>query len=248
MLDQRFYWGTIRKAIVAFGNIFNSITINRTDSNGEIIGIQRVPLSYSPKQKFLARIQQQPDVDFNQFNVILPRMGFELTSIAYDPNRKVSPIQQTRNLNSATTASAQYAPTPYNLKVTLYVYARNQDDGLQIIEQILPYFNPDYNLTLKAIPELHIQNDLPVILESIGFQDQYEGDWITRRAIVWSLDFLLKLNFYGPVNKQGVIKRVLTNTFNDATSAQMQKVTVETDPTTANVTDNYGYISNFEDF
>jgi len=248
MLDQRFYWGTIRKAIVAFGNIFNSITINRTDSNGEIIGIQRVPLSYSPKQKFLARIQQQPDVDFNQFNVILPRMGFELTSIAYDPNRKVSPIQQTRNLNSATTASAQYAPTPYNLKVTLYVYARNQDDGLQIIEQILPYFNPDYNLTLKAIPELHIQNDLPVILESIGFQDQYEGDWITRRAIVWSLDFLLKLNFYGPVNKQGVIKRVLTNTFNDATSAQIQKATVETDPTSANVTDNYGYISNFEDF
>jgi len=248
MLDQRFYWGTIRKAIVAFGNIFNSITINRTDSNGEIIGIQRVPLSYSPKQKFLARIQQQPDVDFNQFNVILPRMGFELTSIAYDPNRKVSPIQQTRNLNSATTASAQYAPTPYNLKVTLYVYARNQDDGLQIIEQILPYFNPDYNLTLKAIPELHIQNDLPVILESISFQDQYEGDWITRRAIVWSLDFLLKLNFYGPVNKQGVIKRVLTNTFNDATSAQIQKATVETDPTSANVTDNYGYISNFEDF
>jgi hypothetical protein len=132
--------------------------------------------------------------------------------------------------------------------VTLYVYARNQDDGLQIIEQILPYFNPDYNLTLKAIPELHIQNDLPVILESIGFQDQYEGDWITRRAIVWSLDFLLKLNFYGPVNKQGVIKRVLTNTFNDATSAQIQKATVETDPTSANVTDNYGYISNFEDF
>jgi hypothetical protein len=248
MLDQRYYWGTIRKAIVAFGNIFNSITIERKDTNGNTVGIQRVPLSYSPKQKFLARIQQQPDVDFNQFNVILPRMGFELTSIQYDPNRKVSPIQQSRNLNSATTASTQYAPTPYNLKVTLYVYARNQDDGLQVIEQILPYFNPDYNLTLKAIPELNIQNDLPVILEGLSFQDQYEGDFVTRRAIVWSLDFLLKLNFYGPVNKQGVIKKVLTNTFNDLTSAQMQKITVETDPATANVTDNYGYISNFEDF
>ena len=248
MLDQRFYWGTIRKAIVAFGNIFNSITIERKDANGNTVGIQRVPLSYSPKQKFLARIQQQPDIDFNQFNVILPRMGFELTSIQYDPNRKVSPIQQTRNLNSATTASAQYAPTPYNLNVTLYVYARNQDDGLQVIEQILPYFNPDYNLTLKAIPELNIQNDLPVILEKVSFQDDYEGDFVTRRAIVWSLDFLLKLNFYGPVNKQGVIKRVLTNTFNDLTSAQIQKITVETDPATANVTDTYTYISNFEDF
>ena len=175
-------------------------------------------------------------------------MGFELISIQYDPNRKVSPIQQTRNINSATTASAQYAPTPYNLKVTLYVYARNQDDGLQVIEQILPYFNPDYNLTLKAIPELNIQNDLPIILDNVSFQDEYEGDFVTRRAIVWSLDFTMKLNFYGPVNKQGVIKRVLTNTFNDATLAQLQKITVETDPTTANVTDNYGYISNFEDF
>jgi hypothetical protein len=131
----------------------------------------------------------------------------------------------------------------------LYVYARNQDDGLQIIEQILPYFNPDYNLTLKAIPELNIQNDLPILLNTIGFEDDYEGDFVTRRSVMWTLGFTVKLNFYGPVNKQGVIKKVITNTFNspDLTN-QQQKITVQPDSPTANVTDSYGYIENFEDF
>jgi hypothetical protein len=129
------------------------------------------------------------------------------------------------------------------------VYARNQDDGLQIIEQILPYFNPDYNLTLKAIPELNIQNDLPILLNTIGFEDDYEGDFVTRRSVMWTLGFTVKLNFYGPVNKQGVIKKVITNTFNspDLTN-QQQKITVQPDSPTANVTDSYGYIENFEDF
>jgi hypothetical protein len=249
MLDQRFYWGTIRKAIIAFGNMFNSITIERKDGNGNTIGVQRVPLSYSPKQKFLARINQQPTIETNQFQVILPRMGFELVSLDYDPNRKVSPIQQSRALDTSTTSSTQYAPTPYNLSMLLYVYARNQDDGLQIIEQILPYFNPDYNLTLKAIPELNIQNDLPILLNTIGFEDDYEGDFVTRRSVMWTLGFTVKLNFYGPVNKQGVIKKVITNTFNspDLTN-QQQKITVQPDSPTANVTDSYGYIENFEDF
>jgi hypothetical protein len=152
-------------------------------------------------------------------------------------------------LDTSTTSSTQYAPTPYNLSMLLYVYARNQDDGLQIIEQILPYFNPDYNLTLKAIPELNIQNDLPILLNTIGFEDDYEGDFVTRRSVMWTLGFTVKLNFYGPVNKQGVIKKVITNTFNspDLTN-QQQKITVQPDSPTANVTDSYGYIENFEDF
>ena len=249
MLDQRFYWGTIRKSIVAFGNMFNNITIERRDSSGNVIQIQRVPLSYSPKQKFLAKIQQQPDIDKNNFNVILPRMGFELISLDYDPNRKVSPIQQTRVVNSATNASSQYAPTPYNLNILLYIYSRNQDDSLQVIEQILPYFNPDYNLSLKAIPELNITNDLPILLNSIGFEDDYEGDEVTRRSIVWTLSFIMKLNFYGPVSKQGIIRKVNTNLFNDeALSQKTQKITVETDPTSANVTDSFNFLESFEDF
>lgn len=248
MLDQRYYWGTVRKAIVAFGNMFNNLTIEKKGPNNTTI-IQRVPLSYSPKQKFLARINQQPNIDKNNVQVILPRMGFEMVAMDYDPNRKVSPIQQTRSLSGSTTASTQYAPTPYNLTILLYIYARNQDDGLQVIEQILPYFNPDYNLTLKAIPELNIQNDLPILLNTIGFEDDYEGDFVTRRSVTWTLGFTVKLNFYGPVTKTGIIKKVIANTFdNKDLTTQRQKITVETDPTTANVSDNYGYLESFEDF
>jgi len=248
MLDQRFYWGTVRKAIVAFGNMFNNITIEKKGPNNTTY-IQRVPLSYSPKQKFLAKINQQPDVDKNSVQVILPRMGFEMVSIDYDPNRKVSPIQQTRSLDGVTTAASQYAPTPYNLTVLLYIYSKTQDEGLQIVEQILPYFNPDYNLTFKAIPELGIQNDLPVLLNTIGFQDDYEGDLTTRRSITWTLGFTLKLNFYGPVSRTGIIRKVIANTFdNNELTSQRQKITVETNPNTANVTDNYSYLEVFEDF
>lgn len=251
MLDQRFYWGTIRKAIVAFGTMFNGITIERKDSNGNVVQIQRVPLSYSPKQKFLAKIRQQPNVDETNFQVILPRMGFEMIALDYDPNRKISPLQQNRTLNSSTTASAQYAPTPYNISVLLYIYAKNQDDGLQIIEQILPYFNPDYNLTLKAIPELDIKNDLPILLNTIGFEDDYEGDMTTRRAIIWTLSFVMKLNFYGPVSKQGVINRVVANTFRNADlTNQLQTITIDGTSNTANsiLAGNVSYIENFEDF
>ena len=249
MLDQRFYWGTIRKAIVAFGNMFNNITIQRVDADGNVVQLQKVPLSYSPKQKFLTKIRQQPNVDTQNVQVLLPRMGFEMVSLDYDPNRKISPIQQSRTINSSTAANAQYAPTPYNINVILYVYAKNQDDALQVIEQILPYFNPDYNLTIKAVPQLNIKNDLPIILNSIGFEDDYEGDLTTRRSIIWTLSFVMKLNFYGPVSKQGIIKKTTSNIFNDAElTSQQQIITVQPDPVTANVTDSFGYIENFEDF
>lgn len=249
MLDQRFYWGTIRKAIVAFGNMFNNITIQRVDADGNVVQLQKVPLSYSPKQKFLTKIRQQPNVDVQNVQVLLPRMGFEMISLDYDPNRKISPIQQSRTINSSTAANAQYAPTPYNINVILYVYAKNQDDALQVIEQILPYFNPDYNLTIKAVPQLNIKNDLPIILNSIGFEDDYEGDLTTRRSIIWTLSFVMKLNFYGPVSKQGIIKKTTSNIFNDAElTSQQQTITVQPDPVTANVTDSFGYIENFEDF
>jgi len=251
MLDQRFYWGTIRKAIVAFGNMFNNITIERKDTAGNVVQLQRVPLAYSPQQKFLAKIRQQPDVDNTNFQVILPRMGFEMVSLDYDPNRKISPMQQSRTINSSTSASAQYAPTPYNINVLLYIYAKNQDDGLQIIEQILPYFNPDYNLTIHAIPELSINNDLPIILTSIGFVDDYEGDMTTRRAIMWTLSFVMKLNFYGPVSKQGIINRVTTNTFRDAAlTSQQSRIIVQGTGDLANTIPdgNVTYLSTFEDF
>lgn len=250
MLNQQFYWGTIRKAIVAFGNMFNNISIDRRDANGNVIQNIAVPLAYAPKQKMIARIEQQPDVDVSKVQVLLPRMSFEMTTIQYDFNRKIAPIQQSRGLNSSTvTLNSQYAPTPYNIGVTLYVYSRNQDDALQIVEQILPYFNPDYNLTLKAVPLLNIKNDLPILLEQISYEDNYEGDLTSRRTIIWSLNFLMKLNFYGPVSRQGFIRTVKANTYSDTNLSNLeQRYTVTTDPSTVMPGNTFVFLETFEDF
>ena len=250
MLDQRFYWGTTRKAIVAFGNMFNSITIDRKDADGNSEETLRIPLSYAPKTKFLARIQQQPNVDERPVQVVLPRMSFEMLSLEYDVNRKISPLQQNRAINSTiNTLDTQYAPTPYNIQVALYVYAKNQDDGLQIIEQIIPYFNPDYNLTMKTIPQMGIKNDLPILLNGISFDDTYEGDFSDRRSIIWTLNFTMKLNYYGPINRQGVIKKVIANTYsNENLTEKQSSITIQPDPLTAKPGDDIGYIETFEDF
>ena len=250
MLDQRFYWGTIRKAIVAFGNMFNNINVERRDADGNIIQILKVPLSYASKSKALARIQQRPNVDDRQVQIIVPRIAFEMTTMNYDYNRKISPVQQSRSVNATSnTLDSQYAPTPYNINVQLYVYVKNQDDGLQIIEQILPYFNPDYNLTVKSIPQLNIKNDLPIILDSVSFEDNYEGEFEDRRTIIWTLSFTMKLNFYGPVNKQGIIKKVVASTFNNANlSERINVITTTPDPLDAKPGDNIGFIDTIEDF
>lgn len=251
MLNQKFYWGTIRKSIVAFGNLFNNIHIDRRNSSGEVIQTLKVPLSYAPRQKFLARISALPNAETQSYETLIPRMAFEMTGIQYDGNRKISLVQQSRSVagNNTTTLNTQYAPTPYNVDVNLYAYTKNQDDGLQIVEQILPFFNPDYNLTLNTIPGLGIKNDLPIILNSVTYDDNYEGDFNTRRAIIWTLNFTLKLNFFGPVNRQGIIRRTNVDIFNNADLSQrIQTYNAEVTPENAVPGDSIGVIESFEDF
>lgn len=226
---EKFYHSTVRKAVVAFGNLFNGMYIDRQDGNGNIVQTIKVPLSYAPRQKFLARIESVTDADTKKdIQVILPRMAFDMLSINYDPNRRVSYVQQSRTLEqSGSVANRQFAPSPYNVNMGLYFYVKNQDDGLQILEQILPYFNPDFNLSVNAVPELGIKNDLAILLDSISYEDIYEGDFQTRRSIIWTLNFTLKLNFYGPISKQGIIKRVEVDYFRDrALSQKLQKYSV----------------------
>ena len=250
MLNQKFYWGTTRKAITAFGNLFNNIHIDRRDADGNVIQTLKVPLSYAPRQKFLARISARPDGQDSNFQTIIPRMGFEMTGITYDPGRRVSLVQQNRAVNNTTnTLNAQYAPSPYNIDISLLAYTKNQDDGLQIIEQILPYFNPDFNLSLNAIPALNIKNDLQVLLTNVTYEDEYEGDFRSRRAIIWTLNFTLKLNYFGPINKQNIIRTSTVNTFNDAELTQrIQPYSVTADPNNALPGDTVGFIESFEDF
>lgn len=220
---DKFYWSTIRKGIIAFGNLFNNLYIDRRDSSNNVIQTLKVPLAYAGKNKFLARIAAQPQSYEQSFETYLPRLSFEMTGINYDPGRRISLVQQNRAINGTTnTLNAQYAPTPYNISMTLYAYTKNQDDGLQIIEQILPYFNPDYNLTINAIPALNLKHDLPIILDSVTFEDDYEGDFSSRRAIIWTLNFTMKMNFFGPINRQGLIRNVTVNTFSDQALANIQ--------------------------
>lgn len=251
MLNNKFYWGTVRKAIVAFGNIFNNLNIDRRDDNGAVIQTIRVPLSYAPTQKFLSRIKQLPDpATESRMEVVLPRMSFEMTTIQYDPSRKIAPTQQNRISNTSTnTLTMQYAPAPYNLGMSLYLYSRNQDDALQVVEQILPYFNPDFNLTLKAIPALNIKNDMQIILDTVSYQDDYEADYLTRRMIIWQLAFTVKLNFFGPAERQGIIRTSVANTFKkeDLTN-QTTGYTVSVNPTTAKPGDDIDYTEIFEEF
>jgi hypothetical protein len=231
--------------------MFNNIHINRLNADGTTAKTIRVPLAYAPKQKFLARIEAQPQSFEQSFQTFLPRLSFEMVGMQYDPNRKVSIVQQNRALNgsSTTTLNTQYAPTPYNINMALYVYTKNQDDGLQIIEQILPYFNPDYNLTLNAIPAMGIKNDLPIILDGITYDDQYEGDFSTRRSIIWTLNFTLKLNFYGPVTSQGIIRTTNVSTYTDPGLTNKQTLyTATVDPSTAVPGDDINIIDSFEDF
>jgi hypothetical protein len=248
---QKFYHSTIRKSIVAFGNLFNNIYIDRSDANGNVVQTLKVPLSYAPRQKFLARIDAISDsLTRSDIQVILPRMAFEMLSIQYDPSRRVSLVQQNRAVNNTnTTVNNQYAPSPYNIEVALYAYVKNQDDGLQILEQILPYFNPDFNLSINAIPQLGIKNDLPIVLNDISYQDDYEGDFEQRRAIIWTLNFTLKLNFYGPINRQGIIKSVNVNTFsNPDLSNQISSYNVTVDPSNAQQGNVINFVETFEDF
>jgi len=247
---DHFYWTTTRKSIIAFGNMFSNIYVIRNKVNDDPGEVIRVPISYAPRQGFIARIEQQPDIDNKSFQVVLPAMAFEFAGMVYDPTRKISPITQNRTVNSnPNTLTAQYAPTPYNLSMNLYVYARNQDDGLQIIEQIIPFFNPDYNLVLKAIPALDIKNDLPITLETISYEDNYESDFTTRRSIIWTLNFSLKLNYYGPKADQGIIRKVIATTFsNEALSNTQTTYTVEASPANANAIANITYLETFTEF
>lgn len=250
-LRQHFYHQHIRKAIIAFGTIFNQITVKRFNSQQEIVQSVRVPLSYSPKNKFLARIAEVPATTTQASAIILPRMGFEITGLQYNPAKKINLL--TKNVavgqgDDPNTLRTQFTSTPYDMGVSLYIMAKNQDDGLQIIEQILPFFNPDFCVTVNDIPSMGIKRDLQIILDSISYEDNYEGDYLQRRSIIWTLNFTLGLNLYGPVEQQAIIRTAIAKTYTDIDQPNyQQKYQVTTNPDTAAVTDDWNYVEQFDE-
>ena len=215
--NVQFYHEHIRKAIVAFGMVFNNIRIARDDDSGNIAQVMRVPLAYSTKQKFLSRIALIPDAESRgEVAIVLPRMGFEIQQFSYDPARKVSPIQRNKAVGTeddVNTVRTSFVSTPYNMTVSLYIFAKNQEDGLQIVEQILPFFNPDFNVTVNEMPALGIKRDIKITLDDIDYNDTYEGDLADRQSIIWTLNFTMRLNFYGLVSNQSVIKEAIAQLY-----------------------------------
>ena len=245
MLGQQFYHETIRKIIVAFGTTFNNIQLVRKDNDGNITQSMKVPLAYGPQQKFLVRLNEDADLS-KQVAITLPRIGFEIQNLSYDPARKLNRVQKFKKVKSgrSNTLESQYMPVPYNLSVQLYVMAKQSDDALQIVEQILPFFQPDYTLTLNDMAVMGIKRDIPIVLNSISYEDNYQGDFETRRALIYTLDFSVKFYLYGPVTSQGVIKTVQVDQYADIpdnSPRREQRYKVTPKPTSADADDDFGF-------
>ena len=245
MFGRRFYHESLRKVVVAFGTIFNNIIIHRTDANGSVLQRLKVPLSYSPKEKFLVRLEQQPNLDQREMAISLPRMGFEISGINYDPSRKLQRVGRLKKTHATDTGTQyfQYNPVPYNISFNLYSFTATAEGGLQIIEQILPYFQPDYTVTINAIPEMGIKRDVPITLNSVNYEDTYDGAFTTRRAVNYTLGFTAKTYLYGPLHSSKVIKETQTDMFVDTASGatREERIVVVPNPTTADADDDFGF-------
>ncbi len=228
MLGSYFYNETIRKTVIAFGTLFNNIRIKKFGTDGKTISQLKVPIAYGPMQRFLARIEQQPNFDDN-VAISLPRISFELTSYAYDPSRKSSPITKFTGKGATKTKHKKiFLPVPYEIGFRLSFAAKLQDDSLQILEQILPHFQPSYNVTVNMLEGVEEKRDIPFTLANVSFVDEYEGDFSTRRFIQYDLDFIAKTYFYSeiPTDESGIIKKVQIDYSTAIRAPRAQRYTV----------------------
>lgn len=251
MFGNFFYNQGLRRLTVAFGTIFNKIQVKKADSTGNQVQSVTVPLAYGPKEKFMVRLDQQKDLQDREFAVVLPRMSFEISGIAYDPTRKLTRIQKFRTPKTSTNTGVNYnyTPVPYNISYTLNVFTATAENGLQIVEQILPYFQPDYTVTLNLIPELDIKRDIPIVLNTVNYEDSYTGDFLTRRAVIYTLNFTAKTYLFGPATTSKVILSSQADVYGttDINNSKIEeRITVVPDPITADANDDFGFTVTIE--
>ena len=203
---HHFYNESIRKLIIGFGSLFNDINVERKDSDGNIKESIRVPIAYGPKEKFLRRIQESSSIsDAIHTQITLPRLGFDITGIQYDPSRKGNKLRKRKAVSTdGLEKSRNYAEVPYIISLGLYAFSRNQNDNLQIIEQILPYFSPEFIVTMK-VNDINNKVDVPIILNGVNTVEEYEGEFDTRRNLTSTFEFSAKTFIYGPVKTQKMI-------------------------------------------
>lgn len=241
MFGSHFYHSTMRKAVAVFGTLFNNISVIRKDGSGGIINQIKVPLAYGPKQKFLARIDNETGQDASMA-IKLPRMAFEITSLELDSTQKLAKrnVIVESHASDVTKKKTIKQQVAYNINMSLYILAKNQDDGLQVVEQILPYFQPEYTVTITPVTGFAYKQDVPIILTGVTLSDDYEGDFITRRALIYQLDFSMKMKFFGPTSNQGIIREVNIDFNNDAGGAEiLENMDFTINPSTADEDDNY---------
>lgn len=245
-----FYHEIFRKTVIGFGTLFNEISIKHTNSEGQVVSVINVPLAYGPIQKFLARVEQQPNLNI-PVQITLPRMSFEFTGLSYDPTRKLTTTQTflSKTKTDPTDIRKTYMPVPYNMDFELSIMTKLNDDMLQIVEQILPYFQPAYTLTVNLIDSIGEKRDIPIILNNVSMQDDYEGEYTTRRALIYTLKFTAKVYLFGPVSTgadKDIIKKVSLGFVSGDTRSTSRDLTYTSTPiATKNYTgDITTYITN----
>jgi len=253
MLGNRFYNQSFRKLIIAFGQIFNNIVIQRTNSTGGVTARIKVPLAYAPKEKFLVRLDQQANLESREFATTLPRMGFEIKGLTYDASRKLTRVQKYSKVKSGEDGEKMnynYTPVPYNIAMNLYIFTATAEDGLQIVEQILPYFQPDYTVTINAVPDLNIKRDIPIVLGNITYEDSYDDSFTNRRAVIYTISFTAKTYLFGPMNNQKVIKEVQTDigTDTDSPLTREERIVIVPNPSSADADDDFGFTTTISFF
>jgi len=250
MLGTYYYNEIIRKTIISFGTLFNNIHIKHKDNSEDVISDQRVSLSYGPMQKFLAKIEQQEDLT-KPVAITLPRMSFEMTSIQYDSARKTGIVQTFKACDDNGKVKKVFMPVPYNIGFELNIFTKLNDDALQIVEQILPFFQPSFNVTVDLVESIGEKRDVPIVLDSIDFQDDYEGSFQTRRALIYTIRFTAKTYIFGPIadSTDGLIKKVQVDLYADTntkTAKREMRYTAVPNPIDAEPGDDFGFTESWE--
>lgn len=250
MFGNWFYNKRVRTAVSVFGSIFNNLHVLRQNSSGATISQVKVPLSYAPRRSFIERLEQMSKGEDAERRVAmkLPRMSFEITNIAYDPDRQLPKTNKFARASTDNTKKKRfYTSVPYTIGFQLNIYAKSQDDALQMVEHVIPYFNPQYTLSVKPFSDYsEIKEDVPIILNGITFSDDFEGSVGQRRTIIYTLDFEMKMSFYGPEKDQSVIREIDTNFFLKDAGMQdsdlfVERLNIVPTPNNVSPDDDFGF-------
>lgn len=239
MFGDHFYHAILRKTVAVFGTLFNNISVVRRSSNGNIADVQKVPLAYGPKQKFLSRLEDQNDLTGTKVALKLPRMSFEITGMTYDSTTKLSAFNKLTASESSTSRTSVNTMVPYLIDFELNILAKNQDDALQILEQILPFFQPAYNVSVKYVDGIDNSFDMPITLNSVGITDDYEGDYTTRRVILYTLTFSAKVRFFSGLKTGSIIRQIDANLYQTDPEKFLEGLRTEVTPDNATPSSTY---------